>query len=87
MGLAGAQAPVPNVRKFIDGNRASSWIKNAYGIAGRIGVLSAQLAADGYVGNRNIFDGPSGFWIMSGSDQFRRELAVNGLGTFGRSQT
>lgn len=80
MGLAGAQAPVPNVRKFIDGNRASSWIKNAYGIAGRIGVLSAQLAADGYVGNRNIFDGPSGFWIMSGSDQFRRELAVNGLG-------
>ncbi|SDJ99373.1 2-methylcitrate dehydratase PrpD, partial [Bradyrhizobium sp. Rc2d] len=79
MGLAGAQAPVPNVRKFMD-RGACGWLKNAYGIAGEIGVLSAHLAAESYAGNRNIFDGPNGFWIMSGSDQFRPQLAVNGLG-------
>jgi len=84
MGLAGAQAPVPNVRKqFLDGG-VRGWLKNAYGIAGKIGVLCAHLAAEGFEGNRNIFDGPNGFWVMSGSDRFRQELAVNGLGNVWR---
>ncbi|MCC7274223.1 MAG: MmgE/PrpD family protein [Alphaproteobacteria bacterium] len=80
LGLAGAQAPVPSVRKFVDGVRPYSWIKNAYGIAAEAGVLSALLAERGFLGNREIFDGPNGFWVMCGSDQYRPELATEGLG-------
>ena len=80
MGLAGAQAPVPNVRKqFVDGG-VRGWLKNGYGIAGKVGTLSAQLAAEGFEGHRSILDGENAFWIMSGSDRFRPELAVKGLG-------
>ncbi|BBK41701.1 2-methylcitrate dehydratase [Allostella vacuolata] len=79
-GLAGAQAPVPSVRKFVDGARPYSWIKNSYGIASEAGLLSVLLAERGYLGNREIFDGPNGFWIMCGSDRYRPELAIEELG-------
>lgn len=80
MGLAGAQAPVPNVRKqFVDGG-VRGWLKNCYGISGKVGALSAQLAAEGFEGHRSILDGENAFWVMSGSDRFRPELAVRGLG-------
>lgn len=80
LGLTGAQAPVPSVRKFVDGARPYSWIKNSYGIGAEAGVLSALLAERGYLGNREIFDGPNGFWIMCGSDRWQPELATEGLG-------
>ncbi|MGE0719464.1 MAG: MmgE/PrpD family protein [Alphaproteobacteria bacterium] len=80
LGLTGAQAPVPSIRKFVDGARPFSWIKNAYGIASEVGVLSALLAERGFLGNREIFDGPNGFWIMSGSDRWQPELATEELG-------
>lgn len=81
LGLAGAQAPVPNIRKFIDGNQARGWLKNGYGIAGQVGALSAEMAAEGYLGNPDIFGGKDGFWVMAGSDRFRAELATKDLGT------
>jgi len=80
MGLAGAQAPVPNLRKQFGRGIVSGWLKHGYGISAKIGALSAQLAADGFEGHRSILDGESGFWIMSGSDRFRPELALSGLG-------
>lgn len=80
-GLTGAQVPVPSVRKFVDGVRPYSWIKNSYGIGCEAAVLSALLAERGYHGNQEIFDGPNGFWIMCGSDQYRRELASEALGS------
>lgn len=79
-GLTGAQAPVPNIRKLIDGIRPYSWIKNAYGIAGKTGLLSALMAEGGFHGNQEILDGPHGFWVMSGSDQYNPEKALDGLG-------
>src|SRR5690606_19330976 len=53
---------------------------NCYGIASEVGVLSAMLAERDFLGNREIFDGDTGFWIMSGSDRYRQELAVERLG-------
>lgn len=79
-GLAGAQAPVPNVRKLVDGVRPYSWIKNAYGIASQAGLLSVLLAERGFHGNQEILDGPHGFWVMSGSDQYDSRKAVDSLG-------
>lgn len=79
-GLAGAQAPLPSIRKFVEGDPPFSWIKNSYGIASEVGVLSAMLAERDFLGNREIFDGDTGFWAMSGSDGYRPELAVDKLG-------
>jgi 2-methylcitrate dehydratase PrpD len=68
-GLAGLQAPVPGVRKSVEGLRPYGWIKNAYGMCAQAGLLSALMAESGFHGHQNIFDGPFGFWIMAGSDQ------------------
>lgn len=81
LGLAAAHAPVPSLRKLgTDDPRPFPWIKNTYGIASQTGLLSALLAAEGYVGSRNVFDGPRGFWVMSGSDRYRPELLVEDWG-------
>lgn len=79
-GIAGAQAPLPSIRKFVDGRRPYSWVKNGYGASCQSGVLAALLAERDFQGNREIFDGDNGFWIMSGSDRYRPELALDGLG-------
>lgn len=79
-GLTGAQAPLPSGRKFLNAARPYSWVKNPYGIASSTAVLSALLARRGYHGDPEIFDGPHGFWIMCGSDQYRPELATEALG-------
>lgn len=79
-GVAGAHAPVPSIRKFVDGVRPYSWVKNGYGMASEAGVLAALLAERGFHGNQEILDGEHGFWAMAGSDRYRRELAVDGLG-------
>lgn len=71
---------MPSVQKQFGDGGIRGWLKNGYGIAGKVGALSAQLAAEGFEGHRNILDGANGFWIMSGSDQYRQELAVKGLG-------
>ncbi|MER8766951.1 MmgE/PrpD family protein [Mesorhizobium sp. M0968] len=79
-GLAGAQAPLPSIRKFVEGDPPFSWIKNCYGIPSEVGVLSAMLAERDFIGHREIFDGDTGFWAMSGSDCYKQELAVDKLG-------
>ncbi|MER9281163.1 MmgE/PrpD family protein [Mesorhizobium sp. M0522] len=78
-GLAGSQAPVPNIRKLVE--LPFSWLKNGYGISAEVGVLSAMLAESGLRGPAEIFDGETGFWIMSGSDRYDCELAREELGT------
>lgn len=80
-GLSGSQAPVPSIRKFLEGEPPFSWAKNCYGIASEVGVLSAMLAERNFLGSREIFDGESGFWVMSGSDSYLKELAVADLGS------
>ncbi|WP_288950884.1 MmgE/PrpD family protein [uncultured Paracoccus sp.] len=78
-GIAAMQAPVPGVRKEVEGLRPYGWIKNAYGACCHVGVLSSLLAEKGFHGHQSIFDGPFGFWIMSGSDRHLTE-GYAGLG-------
>jgi len=81
LGLAGVLAPVPSLRKLgTDEAPPLPWIKNTYGAATEGGVLAALLAADGYVGNRTILDGPRGFWLMAGSDRYDPAQLTRGLG-------
>lgn len=78
-GIAAMQAPVPGVRKAVEGLRPYGWIKNAYGACCHVGVLSALLAEKGFHGHQSVLDGPFGFWIMAGSDRHRPE-GYAGLG-------
>ena len=68
-GITAMQAPVPGVRKAVEGLRPYGWIKNAYGAGAQVGLQSALLAEKGFHGHQSVLDGPHGFWIMSGSDQ------------------
>jgi 2-methylcitrate dehydratase PrpD len=83
MGIYGVSAPVPALWKlgFDPADRPFSWVKNNYGSSSATAVQAAMLAARGFVGNRNVFDGPRGFWIMAGSDQYREDALTNGLGS------
>lgn len=81
LGLAGVHAPVPAVRKFGYSARPLSWIKNNFGWTSMGGVLSAQLAGLGFGGNRSIFDGAEGFWVMASSDRCEIREMTDGLGT------
>lgn len=80
-GLAASMAPVPAIRKFgTQGSGHVTWTKNQYAAAAMAGVIGAQLSAQGAVGPEDILDGPTGFWIIAGSDQFTPERITNELG-------
>ena len=70
LGIAGANAPVPCNMKTIEGELGnSSMVKNNFGSAALVGVLSAILAKEGFTGPPDIFEGDTGFWKMYGSDR------------------
>lgn len=77
--LAAINAPVPSVRKLGLENREIHWMKNNYGWAAMGGMLAAMMAQQGFKGDRTVFDGPKGFWIMAGSDRYRPNLMNKGL--------
>lgn len=70
-GIAGCNAPIASTKK-IWGNKevGITMVKNNVGMASLNGILSAFLAKNGFSGPWNIFEGGTGFWVMSGSDQF-----------------
>lgn len=70
LGMAGMNAPVPLVRKVGIASDRFQWLKNNYGWAAMGGVVAAELAERGFLGSRDIFDGPTGFWRMAASDSF-----------------
>lgn len=70
LGMAGMNAPVPLVRKVGIASDRFQWLKNNYGWAAMGGVVAAELADRGFLGSRDIFDGPTGFWRMAASDSF-----------------
>jgi 2-methylcitrate dehydratase PrpD len=80
IGIAGANAPVPASLKTVYGDSVTM-VKNNYGIASFVGVLSAKLAQSGFIGPLDIFEGDTGFWRMSGSDQFNPLKMTEGLGS------
>ena len=70
LGIAGVNAPLACNMKTIEGELGnSSMVKNNFGSAAMIGVLSAMLARNGFTGPPDIFEGNTGFWKMYGSDR------------------
>lgn len=78
-GLTAQHAPVPFLRKFH--GRPMAWLKNNYGWATMGAVTAGALAARGFAGSRDIFDGETGFWRMAGSDRYDSAETTRGLGS------
>lgn len=78
-GLTAQHAPVPFLRKFH--GRPMAWLKNNYGWATMGAVTAGALAARGFAGSRDIFDGVTGFWRMAGSDRYDSAEMTRGLGS------
>ena len=74
-GLAAIHAPLPFVRKFY--SKPINRLKNNYGWACKGGVTAVELTRAGFDGNRSIFDGDNGFWVMAGSDQFAPDALLS----------
>jgi 2-methylcitrate dehydratase PrpD len=82
-GISGATAPLPNTQKWgwPVHERPIHWVKEPTGWPAWSGVMGALLAEQGFVGNRHILDGDTGFWRMAGSDRVDFDRMTRGLGT------
>ncbi len=82
-GIAGATAPLASTQKwgFEAEERPVHWVKEPTGWPSWTGLMAAELASNGFIGNRFILDGEHGFWIMAGSDQCNFEMMTEGLGS------
>ena len=81
LGIAGAGAPVPSGQKWGWDNRPLTWIKDAVAMPAQTGVVSATLAEAGFLGCRDMLDGPQGFWRMAASDRCDFDVLTRGLGS------
>ena len=79
-GMAALHAPVPFVGKIYE-ERPMWELKNNYGWVALGSILAALYAQAGLPANHDILDGPTGFWIMAGSDQFDSSVLTQGLGS------
>ena len=80
-GLAATFSTLPAARKWNWRDRPLSSTKDMTALPAEAGVRAAILAENGWQGSRDILDGPSGFWIMAGSDRCNFENLTNQLGT------
>lgn len=80
IGLAGSGAPVPAFWKSYENPRPLSWIKDQIQWAALAGVLGAEMARAGFIGNPRILDGERGFWRIAGSDRCDFGGMTNNLG-------
>lgn len=78
-GLTILHAVVPPTAKFYD-ERPVWGLKNNFGWVVMGGLLGAQYASQGMPCNHDMFDGPTGFWAMAGSDQCDESLLTAELG-------
>lgn len=81
LGIAGAGAPVPSGQKWGWDNRPLTWVKDAVALPAQTGVVATTLAAAGFLGCRDILDGPQGFWRMAASDRCDFDVLTRGLGS------
>jgi 2-methylcitrate dehydratase PrpD len=81
-GLAGLSAPVPGTTAadHQGPGRIFTWAKNNYGWTAMGGVLAALKATRGFVADKSILDGESGFWRMAGSDRCDEQQMTANLG-------
>lgn len=80
LAIAAMHAPVPLQRKFGIQDGEIQGMKNNFGWASMGGVVAALLSAQGFSGNRQIFEGDRGFWRMAASDRFDSHRLVESLG-------
>jgi len=80
LSLAAFNAPVPFTHRIGLRKGKGTWTKNNFGWFSMGGVMAALLAHEGFRGNEEIFDGDTGFWVMSGSDQFDSHKLTRDLG-------
>lgn len=78
LALSGGTARLPMAAKQAD--RPRSPMKNVQGWHAEHGVIAAAMAAEGFAGIIDILDGPQAFWAAAGSDRWRPELILDGLG-------
>lgn len=76
-GIAGVTSPLPNSQAW---GHPQHWVKEPTAWPAHSGVLAAQLAKRGFIGNRKVLEGENGFWIMAGSDRCNFDVMVEGLG-------
>jgi 2-methylcitrate dehydratase PrpD len=79
LAIAAAKAPVASVMKTVYGAKPSM-AKNNFGAAAQTGVNAARLAAAGFEGPLDIFEGDTGFWRMFGADAVDANRLTAGLG-------
>ncbi|THF65652.1 MmgE/PrpD family protein [Pseudothauera nasutitermitis] len=80
VGLAAAFTCLPSLHKYNWHARPLVTLKDGVASAAQAGVQAALLAQLGFVGSRDVFDGPQGYWRMIGSDRFDPEVLMRGLG-------
>jgi 2-methylcitrate dehydratase PrpD len=78
--IGGANAPVASVMKTVYGADGPTMAKNNFGTAADSGVTAALLAAEGFEGPLDIFEGSSGFWRMFGADSYEPEPSIRTIG-------
>ncbi len=80
VGLAGGLTPVPSLHKYNWNSRPIISLKDFVAPAAMSGVLAVELGQAGFVGSSDLFDGPTGYWRMIGSDRFDPATLTNNLG-------
>jgi 2-methylcitrate dehydratase PrpD len=78
--LAALHTVVPSVGKIYE-ERPMWGVKNNYGWVTMGGLMGALYAVEGYPANHAILEGPTGFWVMAGSDRCDFALLTEGLGS------
>lgn len=82
-GIAGASTPVPAGQKWqrIEGPVIMAKYNCWTGWIAQLATTATLLAQRGFTGDRTILDGEWGFWKFYGSDFFKPEKLLGGLGT------
>lgn len=80
IGLAGGLTPVPSLHKYNWNLRPIISLKDFVAPAATAGVLAVELSQAGFIGSRDLFDGPAGYWRMMGSDRFDAATLTQELG-------
>lgn len=82
IGIAGCICPPSISRKWFDTTPIRMIKYGSAGWAAQAGVTSALLAARGYTGDTDLFDGEYGFWRYTGQEQTRAlEEVLEDVGT------
>jgi 2-methylcitrate dehydratase PrpD len=79
-GIAGANSPLPTIRKWAEGTTQSMFKYADAGWCAQTGVSAALLAGLGSTGFAEILDGENAFWRLYGSPTHDDARLLGGLG-------